>query len=282
MCQYQFYTTKYQQVLEEKINDLVVEEDAHLDIEKEKGSYKIVYELPAETLNAEEKCNEFIAHVMSDIIQKQAIIKICQDFFKEITEIATIDQIEITDAFLCKNYLSRQEGFSYVTYYLLYLPILYEIRRYKGFNIDGWINFRIEKYQMMLRELLIQFTEEYLSKREVVEFVNLLRTASLLSIPLEEELHVIYFSEERILLYNKAHHNITSEYIRKYCKDLILDHALKPEDFILHILITVNPAKVFVHHKNRIKNKSLLSTLEIIFDTHLIYCESCEFCKSIE
>lgn len=275
---YRFYLHRLSGELNEKIQEIAQENGSILEIKNRDKFYEIGYQIEGE----KEVCDEEIAHGMSDLLQKEIILRVCASFLKERKDLTQGEKEEITQSFLNNQYLSRQEGFSYVTYYLLYLPVFKEISAYQGFDIEGWINFRVHKYAILLKDLLQQFTQDYVSKKEVVNFIRLMRDVSLLAVPLENEMHLVYSREGKAMLYNKQGGNVTGQYIKKYCKDLILDSTLTREDLILHILITICPKKLTVHHTEWMKNKQLINTLEIIFDEGISCCKGCDFCKNIE
>lgn len=280
MCHYTFYTKGLKDEIEVKLAELIKENEINGQLEV--NSEKQIYEVSYETAENLEQSEEYLAHVLSDIVQKQAIIKVCNHYLKSRDDLSLMERREVADAFLRNNYLSRQEGFSYITYYLLYLPIYKEIKERRTLNIEGWLQFRIGKYKILLNDVLEQFIEDYMAKKEVVNFIRLMRDASLLAIPLEEEIHVIYKSDGKINLYNKQYKNVTGHYIKKYCKELLLDSTLTREDLLLHVLITVCPKKVFVHKMENMKTKQFMNTLEIIFEENIIYCQGCEFCRGSE
>lgn len=280
MCHYTFYTKSLKDEIALKLAELI--EENEIDSKVEIRDKAALYELYYETTMNKNPCDEAIAHVMSDIIQKQAILKVCQTYLKDRDDLSFVERREITDAFLRNNYLSRQEGFSYVTYYLLYLPVYNEIKEKQTLNIEGWLQFRLGKYKILLKDILEQFIEEYMTKKEVVTFIKFMRDVSLLAVPLEEEIHVVYEMEGKVQIYNKGLKNVTGYYIKKYCKDLLLDSTLTREDLLLHVLITICPKNITIHRRENMKTKQFMNTLEIIFEENIRYCEGCDFCKPEE
>lgn len=278
MCHYKFYTRALKNELSDKLHELKEESDSHLEVKQVDDLYEVIYELQGE----QEKCDEFMAHVISDVIQKQAIIKECREYLKVKEELSILEQREVADAFLRNNYLSRQEGFSYMTYYLLYVPIFKEIKARQGFHIEGWLAFRIQKYKTVIRDTLQQFTADYLAKKEVVSFIKLMRDVSLLAVPLEDKMHILCTKEGKLELYNAEYKRVTGHYIKKYCKELLLDSTLMREDLLLHVLITISPKEIIVHHGENLKSKQFLNTLEIIFDQGIRLCKGCKFCEKLE
>ncbi len=278
MCHYMLYTSKYRKRVFEKLEELEQEEEMDNEIEvRQIGS---VYEIAYLMKGTKDFCDEQLAHIISDLIQKQVINKVCMTYLESKEELGRLDKKDITEAFINNNYLSRQEGFSSFTYYLLYVPILQEIKKTNTFNIEGWMQFRTQKYQILLEDLLEQFILDYSMKKEVVTFIKLMRDISILSVPLEEVLHLIYNIEGAPQLYNKDMKNMTGFYIRQYCKDLLLDSTLSREDYILHILISISPKQLMIHQKGRAKEQQFLKTLEVIFDENITYCRGCLYCEN--
>lgn len=285
MCYYKFYTQTLKDELVEKVNELLDEDgiSSHCEmINLCSGDTKPLYEVRYILDGEKEKYDEGLAHVVSDIVQKHAISHVCERFLKKREELSIQDRSEITKAFMTNNYLSRQEGVSYVSYYLVYLPIYKEIRDKCSLNIEGWLQFRLGKYKVLLRDILEQFVEDYIAKKDVVNFIRLMREVSLLAVPLEELIHIIHKKEGKIQIYDKNKRNVTGHYIKKYCKDLLLDSTLTREDLLLHVLITISPKKIIVHRCENMRSKQFMNTLEIIFEENISYCNGCGFCHDEE
>ena len=278
MCHYMLYTSLCKKEILEKLEELEQEEEManELDIKLQGTIYKIDCLLEG----TKEFCDEQLAHVLSDLIQKQVINKVCTTYLKSREEIGQLDKKDIIETFINNNYLSRQEGFSSFTYYLLYVPILQEIRERRGFNIEGWMCFRTQKYQILLSDMLEQFILDYSMKKEVVTFIKLMRDMSILSTPTEQVIHLIYNSAGVPQLHNKEMKNMTGSYIRQYCKELLLDSTLTREDYILHILISISPSQLVIHQRRRAREPQFLKTLEIIFDDNITYCKGCLYCEN--
>ena len=285
MCYYTFYTQTLKDELVEKVNELLDEYGMSNHYEMKdlySGKMGHLYEVKYELNEKKEQCDEGLAQVVSDIVQKQAISAVCERFLKKREELSIQDRSEITKAFMTNNYLSRQEGVSYVSYYLVYLPIYKEIRDKGSLNIEGWLQFRLGKYKVLLRDILEQFVEDYIAKKDVVNFIRLMREVSLLAVPLEELIHIIYKKEGKIQIYDKNKRNVTGHYIKKYCKELLLDSTLTREDLLLHVLITISPKKIIIHCCENMRSKQFMNTLEIIFEENISYCNGCGFCHDEE
>ena len=282
MCCYAFFTQTLKEELMDKINEFLQEDEIIYTCEVTllnstlPKTFKMSYKLNGN----KEKCDEGVAHVICDVIQKSVIQKVCDQFLRNREDLTASEHKEISEAFLLNNYVSRQEGVSYASYYWVYLPIYKALKEKSALNLEGWIQFRLQKYKVLLTDILEQFVADYVAKKDVVCFIRLLREATLLAVPLEECIHIVYDKEGRIQLYNKEQLNITGHYIKKYCKDLILDSTLTREDLILHVLITVSPKKLLIHQAKYMKNRQFVNTLEIIFGESISYCKGCHLCES--
>ncbi|MBE6022030.1 MAG: hypothetical protein E7231_02200 [Cellulosilyticum sp.] len=285
MCCYKFYTQALKDEIVEKMDELLQENEissrydmSRIHSYQTEQMYEVEYEIEAE----KKTCDEGVAHVLSDVMQKKVIQNVCDRFLRSREDLTKQERHEITQAFMMNNYLSRQEGISYVTYYFVYLPIYKEIGESSSLNIEGWLQFRLGKYRTLLTDILEQFVEDYVAKKDVVNFIRIMREASLLAVPLEEVIHVVYKKEGKIQIYDKNKKNVTGHYIKKYCKDLLLDSTLTREDLLLHVLITISPKKIIVHKNHNMKSKQFMNTIEIIFDENITYCEGCTFCQKEE
>ena len=285
MCYYKFYTQTLKDELIEKIEELVQENGMSSRYEMNdmcSNSSHSMYALEYELNGIKKECDEGLAHVISDVMQKRVIENVCDKFLKKREDLSKEERNEITKAFIMNNYVSRQEGVSYVTYYFVYLPIYKEIKEKSSLNIEGWLQFRLGKYKILLTDILEQFVEDYVAKKDVVNFIRIMREVSLLAVPLEEVIHIVYKKEGKIQIYDKNKRNVTGHYIKKYCKELLLDSTLTREDLLLHVLITISPKKLIVHNIENMKGKQFMNTVEIIFDENITYCKGCEFCKQEE
>lgn len=280
MSAYKLYTQTLKDEVMSNVNDIIKEYDIQY-------SYKVklineTYEMTCILKEEKQVSDEIISNALCDIVQKQVILLVCKEFLKKRDDVDKLEREEITQAFMTNSYLSRQEGASYITYYLVYLPIYKEIKEKEMLNIDGLIRFRLKKYQVFLKDILEQFVEDYIAKKDVIRFIRVMRDVSLLAVPLEEMVHLIFKKDGKIQLYDKEKHNITGQYIKKYCKDLILDSTLTQEDLILHVLITISPKQLMIHAKKNSRSKSFTNTVEIIFEENMLYCNGCPLCDSEE
>lgn len=280
MCQYIFYTTRQKKYLVVKLNQFINQTQTVASIEEGASENSETIKIDLNEYN--ELNEEKIAHIVTDMVQKYIIYKVSDEYIASDQEINQTDKKNIKEAFINKQYLSRQECFSSYTYYLIYIPILNEIKTNKSLNIDGWIRFRTKKYRGLIKDLLEQFIMDYNMKKEVLTFIKLMREISSLTSPNHDEVHLVYDDKNNIQIYNKFMQNMTKIYIKEYCNDFLMDSTLTRDDYLLHILISISPISITVHaNKKRYSGTPFFKTLEIIFEDSVIYCEGCQYCKDI-
>ena len=141
MCCYAFFTQTLKEELMDKISEFLQEDEIVYTCEvtlinsTSPKMFKMSYELSSD----KEKCDEGIAHVICDVIQKSVIKNVCDQFLSNREDLTACERKEISEAFLLNNYVSRQEGVSYASYYWVYLPIYKELREKSALNIEGWL-----------------------------------------------------------------------------------------------------------------------------------------------
>ncbi|MDF2614687.1 MAG: Sporulation protein YtxC [Clostridia bacterium] len=270
------YTTKYKDDLQNKFKEAQHENDLAdtFDIAQVGDIYRVrccANDILPESI-------ETLAHIASDIVQKESLMQIAGGYLKQRKDISLIDKREIERRFVTNNYLSRQEGFSSLNYYFVYTPILAELKSHNRLNIDGWVRFRTCKYRIILEDILEQFIEDYFIKKDIIQFIKMVREISSMNDPLEDTLHLICTQSGRMRILNEDMEDVTTKYTQEYCKELLTDSTLNKEDLIMNILITVCPRRIIVHQKERAKHPEFFKTLEGIFGINIKYCSGCKYC----
>lgn len=276
MYQCVLYTTKYKDELLARFKEFEDEDELvnPLNVTRDGAIYRLDY-CPEQI---ETNKIETFAHVVSDIIQREGIMQLAGTYLARRKDLSLIDKREIERRFITNNYLSRQEGFSALTYYLVYMPILEELKKYQEINIEGWLRFRTSKYKIILQDVLEQCIEDYFVKKDIVKFIKMIREISNFNDPLEDTLHLVYKADGKIKILNEVMQEVTASYIKEYCEELLTDKTLNKEDLIMNVLITVCPRRIVVHQKEKAKHPEFIKTLEGIFGMNIKYCKGCKHC----
>lgn len=282
MVQYIITTTKYNEIFKQSMKD--TQQNSFSLIDKWKESLKGEIHLFAfEVSSRDKKCMlEKLATMISDIIQSCVLTKFAKEYLKNKVGLTIKEKREIENMFILNNYVSKEDGVSYISYYLLYTPILKALEEQKLLNIDGWILFRTHQYKIILEDILEQTIYDYETQKDYLRFVNLLRESRRIQQALENTLHLIQTSDKKMKVLNTDKNDITEEYIKIYCEDLLKDEGVTNEDLIMNIFITVSPEKVVIHNKNHYSNLQFVETIEMIFEGQIEYCEGCTECLGRE
>lgn len=277
----QLLTQQYPEKVEAKIKKLI-------DIEElQKKYYKIekVGDLTSFQFNYSKKEKEGIlqkiANIASDIVQEGVLKKVAKKYLEKQKDLTKKDRIAIQELFISNNYMAKEEGVSYISYYVVYLPILKELEKHEQLHIEGWIDFRTQKYQRILEDLLEQMITEYKMEKEYLECISLLIQSRSYQEALENTLHLVPRGRGQMGILNSKKEEVTKAYIEKYCSELMEDEPLQIEDLFMHIFITVAPRNIVIHKKESYSNRQFINTLELIFDEHTQYCDGCEGCQMI-
>ncbi|WP_207646374.1 sporulation protein YtxC [Cellulosilyticum sp. I15G10I2] len=271
-----FYTTKYKHKLLEKIKELEDQDEIinTCEITQDGEICRLNYSIKPFEIDT----IETFAQVICDIVQTEGIIQVTKDFLMQRKDLLPTDKKEIKRKFVTNNYLAVQEGFSALTYYLVYMPLLEALKENQEINIDGWLRFRTYRYKVILADILEQFVEDYLLKKDIIKFIKMVKEMSPLNNPLEDVIHLIYKKNGEMSLHNEYMEEVTELYTKAYCEELLGESSFNKEDLIMNILITICPRRIIVHQRQRAKYPQFIKTLEGIFGINMRYCKGCENC----
>lgn len=282
MVQYMITTTKYNENFKQSIED--TKQDSLNLSGKWKESLKgdIHFLLFEGTKREKKLLAEKLATVISNIVQAEVLTHFAREYLKRKIELTNKEKSEIENMFILNNYVAKEEGVSYISYYLLYTPILKVLEDQKLLNIDGWIVFRTSQYKIILEDILEQTIYDYETQKDYLRFVNLLRESRKTQQALEDTLHLIQDKDKKMRVLNTEQEDITERYIRIYCEDLVRDETVTREDLIMNIFIMVSPEKVVIHNKKDYTNLQFVETIEMIFEGQIEYREGYPSCLDRE
>ena len=150
----------------------------------------------------------------------------------------------------------------------------------KEFNIEGFINFRLNVYLNELNVTAERALEIFIAEREYNEFIKLLRYFVEIQECKIDTVHLCQSKDGRYILYDDKKNSISSEYFDELRTD-ILDDTINYDDLLISTLITVSPNKIMIHCIDKFKNKELIQTISNVFAERITICNSCELCDSL-
>ncbi len=143
--------------------------------------------------------------------------------------------------------------------------------------LDGFVNFRITNYIKMIDYVVDLAVNKFVIDREYAEFIDLLQcyiNSKDCSISL---VHLIYKSQESILLdeFKNVIHLDKSILDSKYVSDI----SFSSNDYTLNTLLTLLPKKIYIHLIDGFSDE-FINTLKLIFDNRVYICDDCNICKA--
>ena len=216
-----------------------------------------------------------IAGVITKIIKKYYELLITKSLlisnYFYFTETEREDIIKI-----CQEFLNASQKEKLLRYNLVFSECFDYIRENRYLILDGFINFRLKKYIKDLDEIVDLAVDKYVIDREYNEFTSLLKTYVATKEPEESIIHLIYQSQESILLNEDKQVINTSSSIfdAKYLSDI----SFSSNDYALNALLNLLPKQLYIHLIDG-KEDEFIETLELIFDKRSHICTDCTICK---
>lgn len=225
---------------------------------------------------------EDLANVVSDIMQQEVILELANKYISSLKDISDEIKSEIKKNFILNNYLLKEEGSSYLSYYFIYLPILQQLKNHRVLHIDGWIQFRLKEYKMILKDIINTLIAQQKMKERFNSFIDFIKEIVFLKNTIEEELHIIYLKNHKVKFLNSNRYDLTKEYIEEYCFDCLADYDMCMEDIVMNVCIALCPHLIVIHQKKNCKKMQFFKTLESIFENKIKYCNGCEHCSETD
>ncbi len=179
--------------------------------------------------------------------------------------------INIAEDFIEGDILSSEDN-----YFSIYGAVLDYIIENKSIVLEGFVNFRLSNYMKNLDYIIDLSVNKYITDKEYLEFVNMLKLYVNLTPPKSPIVHLIYLGGDSILL-DKDRNVIPLEdenLNAKYLSDI----TFSANDYALNTLLNLTPKRIVIHLMDG-KSDEFINTLKLIFDKRFEICSSCELCK---
>ena len=235
--------------------------------------------------------NNFIVHytgknldyfytVFSNIVSSAIIEFYEKDIIKHIINtnyfyFTDIEQKKIFD--IVKDYLYNGElTESYIRKKSIIISCTEYFSNNKSAILDGFVNFRLNDYIKILDYTVDMAVNKFVIDREYTEFIDLLKCYINSKGYGTSIVHLIYQSQESILLddYKKTIQLDDSILNSKYLSDI----TFSSNDYTLNTLLTLLPEKIYIHLIDGIQDE-FINTLKLVFDDRIHICNDCNICK---
>jgi putative sporulation protein YtxC len=221
---------------------------------------------------------EQLAHVLTDVIQEKVLIYFAKKHLNKRIDLTDKEKKRMMQTLFLNHYMDHNDGASYLSYCLIYMPLVKALQKHEIVNIEGWITFKTKAYRELLKEIVEESIEEYIVQKDYLDFILLLRENQDMQMPLVEEVHLVINKVGMMRLLDSQKQDKTKEYDKAYCEQLMSQEECKQEDKIMNILVTLSPKKIIVHGKDNLLRPQFMDTIELIFLTKVEHCGGCKLC----
>ena len=215
-----------------------------------------------------------LGSLVLDIFEDDIIKKlISSDYFyfdqleqKQIAELTLEDSYDIEE-----TEMPREKSFDLVS------SIFYNyISTHHSLVLKGFITFRMKNYIEILNKQIDKSVNKFLVQREYTEFISLLKMYVNTEGTKIDTVHLIYSKSTPILL--DSNKNIIKVNENMFNAKYLSDITFSASDYALNTLLTLVPSKIYIHLiDNNIDE--FITTLKLIFENRVIYCNSCSICE---
>ena len=177
----------------------------------------------------------------------------------------------------CYNLLSDEYYKWFDKKFQVLYDSLYEfISNNKILVLDGFVNFRLQKYNAILEEIVSEGVNNYIIEKEYMEFISLLKLYINSQGNNSNIVHLIYKTPESILLDENKNLILNSEKLfnAKYLSDI----SFSSNDYTLNSLLSLLPKKIYIHLIDH-QIDEFINTLQLIFENRVSICLNCDICK---
>lgn len=215
-----------------------------------------------------------LTNLVIDIYEYEIIKKlISNDYFyfdqleqKQIAELTLEDFYDIEE-----TEMPKEKIFNFLS------NIFYKyISTHKALFLKGFITFRIKKYIEILNSQIDKSVNKFLIQREYTEFISLLKMYVNTETTKIDTIHLIYSNSTPIIL--DSNKNVIKIDENMFNAKYLSDITFSANDYALNTLLTLVPSKIYIHLiDNNIDE--FITTLKLIFENRVIYCNDCSICK---
>lgn len=129
--------------------------------------------------------------------------------------------------------------------------------------LEGFMRFRMKDYIENWEKELLACVEDYMQKKEYVEFVEILRLFINIRIPREKKVHLCVDGQGDYML-------LDERLCLLKCK---LTTDIDKDDALLSALVNMAPLSIIVHNKERFWDARILETIKDIFGKRVEFSE---------
>ena len=159
---------------------------------------------------------------------------------------------------------------------LLVFPIQEYLYENDFVNIDGLVNFRLKGFKSYIENIVEMKVHDFVINQEYLRFVNLIKDYVNSKLPEYQNVNLIYYNENSILLTQNGDTIKLDNFNSVYLSDI----SFSNNDYVLNTLVGLLPANIKIHCKKINPNDQFIKTVQLIFGNRVCYCNGCNLCNS--
>ena len=216
-----------------------------------------------------------ISYVLSNIIilfyEKKLLKRILEYNYFYFNSLEKKKIVDIARDLIDDDTISKEDNF-----FAIYYSVNDYLRENKSIVLDGFVNFRLQNYMKNLDYIVDLSVNKYITDKEYLEFINVLKLYVSLNTSGSSIVHLIYYNGDSILLDKNKNIIPTNDESTnmKYMSDI----SFSSNDYALNTLLDLTPKKLIIHLMDG-KCDEFINTLKLVFEDRFEICSSCEICN---
>lgn len=152
--------------------------------------------------------------------------------------------------------------------------------------LKGFVNFRLSDYLDLICDKAQFIAEEYLDKKEYMDFVKLLKYFVSVQTSSCEKADVLMNKNGEYIIFDENNKETIVADMEVSVE--LLDEVLSISDVLLSELISLAPKRIVIHKNktfekfNSFANNEVLKMIESVFEGCVEYCTGCDFCRKYD
>lgn len=147
--------------------------------------------------------------------------------------------------------------------------------------IDGFVQFRLRKFNFFIDLVIEKGIKEFNAEKEYEEFIKVLQYFVDIQEPKHSLVNLI-FEDRDYKLYDEMNNLIDRDFFKEIIEE-IGSEDISRDDLLVSSLIVIAPKKLKIHLGERHKNKDVIRIIANVFQDRVYFCYGCEQCnKSIK
>ena len=234
----------------------------HIDNSKKKGSIKESFY---------DQITNIILDIIFNIYSKEAIRKRIENIPKNLK---LWEKKKIAD--ICKSLLLDENSFT-IEKKQIYDKIKAHIQETSTIWIDGFIQFRLKQFDVLLNLLVEKSIKEFKAEKEYEEFIKVLRYFVEVQEPKYNLVNLV-FKDGYYELYDEMNDTIDKDIFKEVIKEIGSENVSK-DDLLISTLIVTAPRRLRIHLNKKDRDTDVVKIIINVFQDRVYFCYGCNKCN---